>query len=257
MNDHMSAHQAGETPQPPQKQPMFNLPTVILALAMIMIIVQLVRTYLLSNDQELGALIYLAFWPVRYVMENWGEGPGGFVIDLTSFITYAFLHGSATHLLLNLVWMAIFGSVVARRFGTVRFLALSAMCAIAGALAHLVFHIGEVVPVIGASAAISGHMGAAVRFIWQLGGPLAAVGVRGVNAYKIPAVGIWEALSEKQTITFIVVWSLMNLGAGLGVATGGVSNIAWEAHIGGFLAGFLLFRLFDPVPSMDRLRNGM
>ncbi|NVK34017.1 MAG: rhomboid family intramembrane serine protease [Rhodobacteraceae bacterium] len=241
------------------KQPMFNVPTVVLVLTLIMVLIQLVRTYMLSADMDLQLLIYFAFWPVRFDPSELGlgTGPGGLFVDLSSFVTYAFLHGSATHLMLNMVWMAIFGSVVARRFGTLRFLLLSAVCAAAGALMHLVFHFGETIPVIGASAAISGHMGAAVRFIWQLGGPLGAVRLRNVDAYRVPAEGLFKSLAEKQTLTFIVIWGVMNVFAGLGLGSGGgATNIAWQAHIGGFLAGLLLFSLFDPVPSMDRIRNG-
>src|SRR5262245_65853199 len=84
--------------------------------------------------------------------------------DVWTFVTYAFIHADWTHLLVNSIWLLPFGSAVARRFGAVRFLAFFAVAAAAGAALHLATHAGEQFPMIGASAAISGTMAAAMRF---------------------------------------------------------------------------------------------
>lgn len=86
------------------------------------------------------------------------------------FVTYAFLHGSWMHILSNAIWMLAFGAPVARRFGTARFLVLGGVSAVCAALVHLAFHWGEPVPMIGASGAVSGFMGAAIRFAFTPGG---------------------------------------------------------------------------------------
>ena len=100
--------------------------------------------------------------------------PGGLAADIWTFVTYAFLHGDLNHLVFNSIWLLAFGSPVARRFGTWRFLVFFAPSAAAGgALVHLATHFGQLLPMIGASAAISGAMAAVTRFVFRRGGPLA------------------------------------------------------------------------------------
>src|SRR6185295_19302766 len=98
--------------------------------------------------------------------------PGGVGAAIWSFFTYAFLHAGFNHLLFNLLWLLAFGVPVARRFGAVRFLLFFLVAAAAGAAVHLAVHFGERDVVIGASASVSGAMGAAMRFAFQRGGPL-------------------------------------------------------------------------------------
>lgn len=238
-------------PEPPQsaRTPMINLPRVVIWLAGVMIAIHLIRTFVLSASVDQAVMFYFAFWPIRYLPEVFasGEMPGGIAADLWSFVSYAFLHGSTMHIVFNLLWMAIFGGALARRFGTVRFLSLSAACAIAGALVHLFTNFGSAAPVIGASAIVSGHMAASLRFIFELGGPLGAFRSTDKAAYMVPAVSLKESLSNQQVVVFIAIWLVLNLVFGLGGGSGGAS-VAWQAHIGGFAAGLLLFPLFDPVP---------
>src|SRR5262249_44669296 len=72
---------------------------------------------------------------------------------------------------------------------------------------------------------------------------------RGADAYVVPAAPIWVALRDRRVIVFIVAWFGVNLLFGVGTVPipGVEQGIAWQAHIGGFLAGFILFALFDPV----------
>lgn len=239
--------------EPPQsdRQPLLNLPTVIVWLGGIMAAIHVLRTFVLSEQTDAELLFYFAFWPIRYVPEVLasGQAPGGLGADIWSFVTYAFLHGSAMHIIFNLLWMAIFGGALARRFGVARFLGLSAACAVAGALAHLLTNFGSQAPVIGASAIVSGHMAAALRFIFELGGPLGAFRRSDAAAYRVPAVPLKQTLSNQQVIVFIAIWFGLNLVFGLGGTGEGGATVAWQAHIGGFVAGLLLFPLFDPVPQ--------
>ena len=76
---------------------------------------------------------------------------------------------------------------MARRFGTWRFLVFFAAAAAGGAAVHLATHFGQLLPMIGASAAISGAMAAAMRFAFQRGGPLAMWRGQPGNAYRVPA----------------------------------------------------------------------
>ena len=109
-----------------------------------------------------------------------------------TLLTYALLHGGWPHLTLNSVWLLAFGSAVARRFGTARFLGLFAVTALAGGLAHLATHFEDVAPMVGASAAVSGCMAAAIRFVFQPGAPLGVFRLEDdcrLSASRAPAEG--------------------------------------------------------------------
>jgi membrane associated rhomboid family serine protease len=149
---------------------------------------------------------------------------------------------------LNGVWLLAFCSPVARRFGVTRFLAFMAATAAAGAAAHLVTHFGELLPMVGASASISGAMAAAMRFVFQRGGPL-GLWRDGEDAYRVPAASLAASLRDTRVLAFLLVWFGINLLFGLtGSWMPGVEQaVAWEAHIGGFLAGLVGFAVFDPV----------
>ena len=240
---------------PRRHVPAFNVPAVILALAAIMIAVHLVRTYFLSDVQDFWVILTFAFIPARYGLDPTiarlppgFEFPGGFAADLWTYVTYGFLHGDWTHVIVNLLWMFAFGSVVARRFGTIRFLILSTVATVAGVLLHQVFHFGELIPVVGASAAVSGHMGAATRFAFSGGQSILGAAGPGGLAHSLPAVGLWSALKDRRVIAFVAVWFGINIlfGTGLVSMPGAEAGIAWEAHIGGFLVGLLGFSFFDP-----------
>jgi membrane associated rhomboid family serine protease len=104
-------------------------------------------------------------------------------------------------------------------------------------------------------------MAAAVRFIFQTDGPL---GFFSGDAYRRPAAPLTTALRDPRVIAFLVIWFGLNLLFGVGSITIGneQQSVAWEAHIGGFLAGLLLFPLFDPIgkgralPSDDDAAKG-
>jgi membrane associated rhomboid family serine protease len=155
-------------------------------------------------------------------------------------------------LIFNAVWFLAFGTPVARRFGTSRFLLFLAVAAAGGAAAHLAAHFGEKQVMIGASAAISGAMAAAMRFAFVRGGPLGLFGSR-EDAYRIPAVPLTIALRDPRVLAFLLVWFGSNILFGLGsfALAGAQQVVAWEAHIGGFLVGLFGFAAFDPVPTTN------
>ena len=234
-------------------EPIFNVPGIVAVLIAALVLVHGVREWVLSADADNDLLWLFAFVPVRYQSSVLGEGafPGGVAADVWTFVTYALLHGSWTHLILNSVWLLAFGTPVARRFGTARFLAFFAVTAAGGALAHLAVHAGMRVPMIGASAAISGFMAAAIRFAFQRGGPLRLIGNDPNDAYRVPALPLIAVLRDGRVLIFLGVWFGLNLLVGLGSLgiDGSDQAIAWQAHIGGFVAGLLAFALFDPIKA--------
>lgn len=230
------------------KQPIFNIPTSVAVAAIAMIVLHVVRVAL-PPEQSLDMLLALALIPARYTISA-PALPGGDWSGFTSFITYMFVHGDGTHLAINTLWMLAFGSAVAKRVGDPRFLAFSALCGIAGALVHLGFHFGQLVPVVGASAAISGQMAGAIRIIF---GNRSFAGLP-ENLRSIRLASIRESVTDRRFLLFVGVWVALNLLFGLGgVQIAGASGgIAWEAHIGGFLCGFLLIGAFDRRPLSER-----
>jgi len=239
----------------PPRERIFNVPVVVLSLLAAMGLVHAVSGLVLSAAQTNAFLEMFAFVPARYDWRVLHQFPWtvGWGAAVWTFLTYAFIHGNLMHLTFNGVWLLAFGTPVARRFGALRFLIFFLFSAAVGAAMHLAVHSGDGLPMVGASAAISGAMAAAMRFAFQRGGPLNPFGpFRGHDeaAYRVPATPLSVMLREPRLIVFLIVWFGVNLFFGLGfvsVPGEGDMPIAWEAHIGGFLAGLVCFVLFDPV----------
>jgi membrane associated rhomboid family serine protease len=240
--------------EPKSSEPIFNIPRIVLATVAVLIGVHLFRMLVLSGAEDERLVLTFAFVPARYSTDPTVSGPfpGGFGADLWTFFTYAFLHADMLHIGLNLAWLIPFGTAVARRFGAWRYVLFMLATAAAGALAQLVSSPGSAAPMIGASAAVSGAMAAAMRFIFQQHGPLETWrdGAGDGEAYRVPAASLIVVLRDMRFLLFLGVWMGLNALFGLGAVSFGVEpgqQIAWQAHIGGFFAGLLLFTAFDPV----------
>lgn len=225
----------GGTRPPAGREPVFNMPPVILAIMALCIGVHLIRVYWLTPEQDFAVLIRAAFIPIRY--------SGRYVLDFYSFsspFTYTFLHGGVAHLAVNLIWMAAFGSPLANRFGALRFSIFFALTGLAAAAFFWAIHPLGQAPLVGASGAISGMMGAAARFGFHIDRS------SGKAAFAGAPLRFSAVLRSRTVVAFLAVWMVVNLVTGLvGVAPGVADQIAWEAHIGGFLAGFFGLRFFD------------
>jgi len=244
--------QAEKRQRPPQptEPPMFNLPAVVLWLGGAMIAIHLLRVLVLPTGLNNWTIYLFAFWPAKYAALS-SLAPFDLASSVWAFVTYSLLHGGTMHIVFNLLWMAIFGSALARRYGAGRFLLFSALCSVGGAVAHLTTHWGEGAPMIGASAAVSGQMAGALRFVFELGGPLGAFRRSDRAAYYVPAQPLADCIRNQQVLVFVAVWFGLNLFFGLmsGPVAGQPATIAWQAHIGGFVAGLALFPFLDPVPQ--------
>lgn len=219
---------------PPRREPMFNLPVVVIALIGLCAAIHAARVFVLAPDQDIGLLVRFAFIPERY--------SGDYLIDvyaLVSPVTYSLLHGDILHLGVNVIWLAAFGSPLANRIGTARFLVFWVGTSLAAVALHYGLHSLDGVPVVGASGAISGMMGAAARFGFRI------ERFEGRAAFSGPVLPIGQVLRHRMAVTFLVVWFLVNVAMGLGFSGPSGAGIAWEAHIGGFAAGFFCIRLFD------------
>ncbi|WP_158818288.1 rhomboid family intramembrane serine protease [Methylocapsa sp. S129] len=258
------------------REPIFDAPLVVVALVAILIVIHAALSLCSEATQEaiVGRFAFvpgqltLAFWPERFrdLQAHVNLDPGalqqarivrdfllqqGGGLNLWRLLTYAFIHGSWSHVGLNSIWIIAFGPPVARRLGPLRFLALFAATAIAGALFHWAFNMMDFTPLIGASAADSGLMAAAARFMFEPGGPLG--GPSGYSRsspgadYNVPAPPLLQLLRERRVVIFLVIWLATNFIFGAGAQSFGLSEapVAWLAHIGGFALGLFLFPLFD------------
>ncbi len=221
-----------------RQPPVFNLPPVLTGSILLLIAIHVIATNLLSDGLREQLFVYGGFDPSRYIYPLSQQGLEWF----TSPVTYSLLHGGIEHLGFNCLWLAAFGAPVVRRIGTARFLIYWAVSAIASALLFMALHWGEPSLLIGASGVISALMGSACRFAFppddrRAYGPV----------HLLPRLPVAEALRGRTVRVFIIVWFAGNLLFALGIPLlGDIGAVAWEAHIGGFLFGFLLFPLFDP-----------
>ncbi len=232
-------HQS-DTPQfePPPREPILNVPGFVAAMAVAMIAIHLLREYAIDGETDIRLLISLAYFPARPAPFD-TIGLLGEMTWWTPF-TYSLLHGGWMHLVFNLFWLAAFGSPVALRLGWFRTLMLALLTSAAGAFAHYLSHIGQPVPVVGASAVVSGFMGAAARFAFNRRGG------QGFDPHG-RSLTLAESFSDVRFLGFVGVWLVLNLlfGAGVNVVPGETAQIAWQAHVGGFFAGLFAFSLFD------------
>jgi membrane associated rhomboid family serine protease len=237
-------------------EPIFNIPAPIATTVAVLVLVHVARIVVLTDEQDVEFVLAFGFVPARYGGDlAIGSLPGGFAADLWSFFTYAFIHADWTHLGLNLAWLIPFGSAVARRFGAWRYALFMLVTAAFGAMAHLATHLGAIEPMIGASAAISGAMAAAMRFVFQRDGRLAFFRDGALSA-RLPALPLRATLRDPRFLLFLATWIGLNALFGVGTITFGAEagqEIAWQAHVGGFFAGLILFKAFDPAPSQPEL----
>ncbi|MGL4729630.1 MAG: rhomboid family intramembrane serine protease [Bosea sp. (in: a-proteobacteria)] len=273
MNDPSKSDPSSHAGQAAKREPALNIPFVVLALMLLMAAIHGARNLLSPAGN----------WEL---MANWGFVPGRFSLWLgqaqlsdvlssafgpaasrlaigdlpapvqllisdganavVSLTSYGLLHGSLGHLATNVLWLAAFGSPVARRLGDMRFLLLIFMTSVAGALAQWLWDPLELSPLIGASAAVSGATAAAARFVFDQRIGFGDLG-RNDAVKAIPAATLGGLFSNPRALTFIGFWFATNLLFGTGIVplAGENASIAWQAHIGGFLAGLLLFPWLD------------
>lgn len=231
-----------------RREPIFNVPGVVVGLLAAFLAVHIVRS-VLPEEQTAWLTALLAFIPARLAGMA-AQLPGGDAAAATQFVTHVFVHGDLTHLAVNSAWLLAFGSSVARRVGASRFLAFFFLCGIAGALTYVAFDRGSLNLMVGASGAISGLMGAAFRFLFQALTDGDVDGLAG-KLRQPPLQSLGETLRDRRILLAIAGWTVLNVMLAWGAA--GLmdgANIAWEAHLGGFYAGLLTFGLFDRQPPV-------
>lgn len=206
---------------PPRRERAFNAPGPVLAVAAV-----LAAVHVWQVSAPAQALAY-ALVPAELSAGRW-----------SGLVGHILLHGGVLHLALNGAALLAFGAPVARLFGrgargALLFLALFLACGVLGGLAFWALQPGAEVPLVGASGAISGLMGAAARLVERPGrvGPL-------FSRTALGFIGVWVALN--------LALALLDQTPALGLP------IAWEAHLGGLAAGLVLIGPFAALRGGGR-----
>lgn len=171
-----------------------------------------------------------ALVPARYTDSAWALKNGLTPYDVSPFLTCLFLHGGILHLAANMWALWVFGPALEDRLGPTRFIVVYLVSALLAGIAHVVFNFASPVPTIGASGAIAGVIAAYVRRF-----PYAWINV-------LQPIGIFPVFLYLPAIVFAGLWFLTQIASGIGalLLPAGAGGIAWWAHVGGFVTGWLL-----------------
>ena len=222
--------------------PAKNYPVVNVTIIGINLLVYLIQ---FSQGAEISEFVKTyGLVPARYSLPQWSSqySTGQQVL---SFFSFMFLHGGFWHLLGNMWSLYIFGDNVEDRLGPLRYLLFYLLCGLASGVSHLYFNVNSDIPIIGASGAIAGVMGA-YFILYPKSKILTLIPIFFIPYFlEIPAfyfLGIW------------IVLQFINAAASHGT----ISGIAWWAHIGGFIFGIIFLKLFLLMPQVgatDKVRR--
>lgn len=205
-------------PPPPAQEPnepIINLPFYTKYFLLAFILIHLAITFALSDAQAQWVFMHLGFIPGRFTGMALFE-PLALITPFTSL----FIHGGWLHLAMNSIMLLAFGSGIERWMGGKKMIAFFILSGLIGTLAHFALNFHSIMPVIGASGGLSGLFAAALVMMNQRHGGM-------TGKYGIwPFVGLWIGIS--------VIFGMMGTNDG--------GQIAWAAHIGGFLGGFALLK---------------
>ena len=213
--------------------PTRNYPIVNNVIIGINVVVYLIQ---LGQGPELGRFIYTyGLVPAHYsfpqLASDFSTGQ-----QILSFVSFMFLHGDFWHLLGNMWSLYIFGDNVEDRLGPLRYLIFYLLCGLASGLSHMLFNLHSQLPIIGASGAIAGIMGA--YFILHPRSKILTL----IPIFFIPY------FIEIPAFFFLGIWFVLQF-INAAVSHGGISGIAWWAHIGGFVFGIILLKLLLLLPK--------
>ena len=203
--------------QKPPHEPLINLPPVTKYLLASFVLIHLVLNYAVAPETHYDAYMTFGFVPGYY---TGAAAPGQSWALFTGPLAYMFLHGSWLHIIMNGVMLMAFGAGMERWMGGRRMFVFFYLCCLTAVLIHFAFSLQSDDPVIGASGGLSGLFAAAIVMLQQRG----------------------QMGGDPRSLwAFALIWILTSVAFGLMGGPGG-EQIAWQAHIGGFLAGFIFLK---------------
>lgn len=196
-------------------EPMINMPPVTKYLLGIILGIHIILALILTPQQADTIVSLFGFIPERF---NAGVPD---IYTLISPLTHMFLHGGWMHIAMNTLMLAAFGSGIERWLGSKRMLILFLVSGLFGAATHYLLNTESSFPMIGASGGLSGLFAGALLMISR---------------------GQREMGGRFGILPFALIWIGLSIGFGMLGGPDG-SMIAWAAHVGGFLGGFLVLKL--------------
>ncbi len=197
----------------------------------------IIATCLLVYFWQLGAKnlhVEFALNPSHLIHPDGTGEPYSFT--LATILTSMFMHGGALHLLGNMLFLWIFGDNVEDRMGHLRYLVFYLICGTAAALSHALISLFAPVPMLGASGAIAGVLGAYFVLF------------RGATVRTLVILIFFVTVVDLPAVVFLGLWFIFQFFSGLGSIGGAGGGVAVWAHIGGFLVGLWLVRRFAVMP---------
>lgn len=198
-----------------QDEPLINIPPFTKYMLGIMIGIHIIVTYVLSDAQSQWVYIHLGLIPGRFTGAALFEP-----LALLTPFTHMFIHGSWLHIAMNAVMLLAFGAGIEKWIGGKKMIAFFVLCGLFGVATHFALNFNSYHPVIGASGGLSGLFAAALVMLNRRN-----MGMTGKYGF-LPLIVLWVGIS--------VLFGMM------GSPDGG--QIAWAAHVGGFLGGFAVLK---------------
>jgi membrane associated rhomboid family serine protease len=190
----------------------------------------LIFLYQIASGPDSRTMIY-SYGAIPYELFHGKEGIGP--STTVTLLTSMFLHGGFIHLAGNMLYLWIFGNNIEDKLGIFRFILFYILCGVIAAYTHAISEPSSMIPMIGASGAISGILGAYLILF-----PRARI-------HTLIFFGFFIQVIKVPAIIVIGFWIIIQFINGIlskGLYAGG--GVAWFAHIGGFFAGVLLIKLF-------------
>lgn len=162
-----------------------------------------------------------------------------------SLITAMFLHGGWVHLIGNMWFLWVFGDNVEDSLGHLRFLMFYLVIGVIASLAHIAANPASTIPVIGASGAVAGVLGAYILLF-----PRSRI-------LSLVPVFVFITLIEIPALAFIAIWFFIQVFNTFATLGGAVNAVAWWAHFGGFVAGVVFVKFFGANISRNWLQESI
>jgi membrane associated rhomboid family serine protease len=186
----------------------------------------------MSHEAQNAFIMTYGMIPASLVgsANDMGEG----IPAVLTLITSQFLHGGIFHLLGNMLYLWIFGNNIEDVLGKFRFILFYLLCGVLAAAAHLILNPFSAIPMVGASGAIAGVLGAYL------------ITFPGTRVLVLVFIFFFVTTMRISAFWVLGFWFIMQLFYATGPAAGSGTNVAYMAHIGGFIAGIWLVKKFRP-----------
>ena len=208
-----------------------KFPLITVAIIVLNTIVYLYEASLGEKFTQFTYAMGLIPFEITHHTDLLPTGPS--IIYLTIF-TSMFMHGSIIHLLGNMLFLWIFGNNVEEYLGKVNFIIFYLVCGLSAAFTQIFFNPNSTMPMVGASGAIAGVLGAYLLLYPRARVTTVIIFGFFIRLIKIPAVVV---------LSFWIIYQFLYGISSLAVKTG-EGGVAWFAHIGGFIGGIILIKLF-------------